>query len=47
MYQLKLVDLSDIEEILRKSSLKKLICTIGSIKKDRQITELIEKYGKL
>lgn len=47
MYQLKLVDLSVIEEILRKSSLKKLICTTGSIKKDRQITELIEKYGKL
>lgn len=47
MYQLKLVDLLVIEEILKKSSLKKLICTTGSIKKDKQIKELIVEYGKL
>ncbi len=47
MYQLKLVELLVIEDILKKSSLKKLICTTGSIKKNKQIKELIEEYGKL
>lgn len=47
IYQAKLVDLLSIEEILKNPSLKSFRCTTGSMKKDRQIKELIEEYGKL
>lgn len=47
IYQAKLVDLLSIEEILKNPSLKSLKCTTGSMKKDRQIKELIEEYNKL
>ena len=47
MYQLKLVDLLSIEDILKNPSLKKFKCTTGSMKKDRQIRKLIEEYDKV
>ena len=47
MYQLKLVDLLSIEDILKNPSLKKFKCTTGSMKKNRQIRKLIEEYDKV
>lgn len=45
-YRAKSIDTADVENILKNPSLKKFKCGTGSLKKDHQIEELIEKYNK-
>lgn len=45
-YQAKSIDLLQIEDILQNPSIKKFKCKTGSVKKDKKINEIIEKYFK-
>ncbi len=46
LYGAKAADPAVVERILKNPPLKKMICQTGSVKKDRQIAEIIKAYGK-
>lgn len=46
-YQTKLIDFTDIENVLKNPSIKNFICKTGSVKKDKLINDLIKNNRKM